>query len=319
MLAMINDRDQDGVGYNACMNRDPLAEQPVDAPGTLYVLATPIGNLEDLSERAARILREVDLIAAEDTRVTARLAARAGDLPRMLSLNDHNEQRRVEELIRLLRAGASLALVSDAGTPLVSDPGYRLVQAAHDNGVPVSPVPGPCAAIAALSVAGLPSDRFHFEGFLPPRQAARRRRLGELAECADTLIFYVPARDLPEVLGDLAAMLGENRLATLGRELTKRHETILRQALGELAGRVRDDPDQQRGEAVLIVAGSAQARPAIALERLAAELGAALPPSRAAGILARLTHLDRRQAFALIESARSGGAGHPEPGDVDEI
>ncbi len=282
-------------------------ERTVSQAGTLFVVATPIGNLDDLSPRAARVLGEVDLLAVEDTRITRRLSERAGPLPRMVVLNEHSEQARVGELVAGLLAGGSLALVSDAGTPLISDPGFRLVQAAHEAGIAVSPVPGPCAAIAALSAAGLPSDRFHFEGFLPPRQAARRRRLQALAGLSETLLFYAPARDLPAVLDDMVAVFGGQRLATLGRELTKRHETLWQLPLAELAARVGTDANQQLGEAVLVVAGSPEARSPIALDALVKALAAELPPSRAAKVLAGLSHLDRREAFALIESARKPG------------
>ncbi len=279
-------------------------DSDVAQAGTLFVVATPIGNLDDLSPRAARILATVDLIAVEDTRVTRRLADITGRLPRMVVLNEHSEQARVAELVAGLVGGGSLALVSDAGTPLISDPGFRLVQAAHEAGVTVSPIPGPCAAIAALSAAGLPSDRFHFEGFLPARQAARQRRLQALVERSETLLFYAPARDLPVVLADMSEVFGPDRMATLGRELTKRHETVWRAGLADLAERVGADSDQQLGEAVLVVAGSEQVRPPIALDALIRALAAELPPSRAARVLANLTHLNRREAFALIESAR---------------
>lgn len=287
------------------MDDSPDSTSPATQPGTLFVVATPIGNLEDLSARAARVLAEADLIAVEDTRMTRRLADVTGPLPRMVVLNEHTEQARVAELINMLAGGATLALVSDAGTPLISDPGFRLVQATHEAGLAVSPVPGPCAAIAALSAAGLPSDRFHFEGFLPARQSARRRRLQALSEMQETLLFYVPARDLPAVLDDMIHVFGAERLASLGRELTKRHETVWRDALAALARRVGEDEDQRRGEAVLVVAGCPEPRTPIALEALVAALAAELPPSRAAKLLSGLSHLSRREAFALIESARS--------------
>ena len=301
MLAMINDR----AGYNASMSDAVANDADACLPGILFVVATPIGNLEDLSPRAARVLTEVDLVAVEDTRISRRLAEVTGRLPRMVVLNEHSEQARVGELIAMVAGGSSLALVSDAGTPLISDPGFRLVQAAHEAGIQVSPVPGPCAAIAALSAAGLPSDRFHFEGFLPARGPARRRRLQALAEYPDTLLFYTPARDLPDVLDDMTQALGAERLAALGRELTKRHETVWRDGLAALAGRVREDANQQLGEAVLVVTGNPAARPPIALAALARSLADELPPSRAAKLLAGLSHLNRREAFSLIESCRA--------------
>jgi 16S rRNA (cytidine1402-2'-O)-methyltransferase len=286
------------------MNPVLIDESCRPVPGTLYVLATPIGHLADLAPRAAQLLAQVDLIAAEDTRVTQRLLDASRVAGRFLSLNEHNEAGRIDALLRALEAGQSVALVSDAGTPLISDPGYRLVEAAQAAGVTVSPVPGPCAAIAALSAAGLPSDRFCFEGFLPARSAARCKRLAELVEVSATLIFYVPARDLAEVLADLSRVFGPDRLACLGRELTKRHETVHRDRLGQLEQFVRDDPDQRRGEAVLVVAGSPETRPGIAIDALAAELAAELPHSRAAALLARVSGLKRKAAWSLIEQKR---------------
>ncbi|MBB6085627.1 16S rRNA (cytidine(1402)-2'-O)-methyltransferase [Wenzhouxiangella marina] len=270
--------------------------------GTLYVLATPIGHLADLSPRAAALLSQVDLIAAEDTRVTRRLLEGRSARARLLSVNEHNESGRVEEILSALADGQSVALVSDAGTPLISDPGYRLVAAAQARGLRVSPVPGPCAAIAALSAAGLPTDRFWFEGFLPAKAQARRNRLSELTGQTATLVFYVPARDLPRVLADCCEVFGEDRPACLARELTKRHETIRHAPMGDLAEFVTADANQQRGEAVLVVAGAEVASPLVRVEALAAELAAALPPSRAAAILARLSGLKRREAWDRIEA-----------------
>ncbi|MDZ7790531.1 MAG: 16S rRNA (cytidine(1402)-2'-O)-methyltransferase [Xanthomonadales bacterium] len=276
----------------------------MNASGTLWVVATPIGNLDDLSPRAKSLLESVPLIAAEDTRVSSRLLAGRAERAEMVSLHEHNESRVVERLIEKLLGGSDIALVSDAGTPLISDPGYRLVAAAHDADVPVRTVPGPCAATAALSIAGLATDRFWFEGFLPPKPGARRKRLGELAGQAATLIFYAPARDLPAVLEDMTAAFGPDRRATLARELTKLHETVRRDALLPLHDWVAADPDQQRGEAVLVVAGSEDTAPAVDPNALAEELARELPPSRAAKVLARLTGMNRKEAFALIEAKR---------------
>jgi len=277
----------------------------MSATGTLWVVATPIGNLEDLSPRAKSVLESVPIIAAEDTRVSSRLLAERAERVEMVRLHEHSEAREAARLIDRLLSGSDIALVSDAGTPLISDPGYRLVSAAHDAGVPVRTIPGPCAATAALSIAGLATDRFWFEGFLPARSAARRKRLGELAGQTATLVFYIPARDLPAVLEDMIIAFGPDRRATLGRELTKLHETVKRDRLESLQEWVSADPDQQRGEAVLIVAGSDQAQPAIDPNALAEELARELPPSRAAKILARLTGMNRKEAFALIEGMRT--------------
>ena len=272
-------------------------------PGTLWIVATPVGNLDDLSPRAERALATADVIAAEDTRTSRKLLPPRETAPRWVAVHEHNETRAVESLTASLLAGDHVALVSDAGTPLISDPGYRLVSRAHELGIPVSPVPGPCAAVAALSVSGLPTDRFRFEGFLPARRTARRRRIEDLRAEAATLVFYVPARDLPDVLSDAAAMLGGERTATVACELTKQFETVRRGRLDELAEWVSGNADQRRGEAVLVVEGAAEQREASGIDapRLARELVRELPPARAARVLARTTDLDRRAAFELIE------------------
>lgn len=257
------------------------------------------------------MLADVEVIAAEDTRTSRKLLPPRNAAPRWVALHEHNEARVVDRLIDTLAAGTDVALVSDAGTPLISDPGYRLVDRAHERAIRVSPVPGPCAAIAALSAAGLPSDRFRFEGFLPARGGQRRKRLQALASAPATLLFYVPARDLADVLGDAADILGRARRAVVGRELTKRFETIRRAGLAELADWVAGDPDQQRGEAVLVVAGAPeQAAPAgLDTGLLARELAAELPPARAARVLARVSGMPRREAFGLVESMRGDSTG----------
>jgi len=276
------------------------------SPGTLWIVATPVGNLDDLSPRAERALASADVIAAEDTRTSRKLLPPRDKAPRWVAFHEHNESQAVKSLTSCLIAGDTVALVSDAGTPLISDPGYRLVSRAHELDIPVSTVPGPCAAIAALSVSGLPTDRFRFEGFLPARQAARRRRMEDLNTETATLVFYVPARDLPNVLGDASAVLGCERTATVARELTKQFETVRRGRLDELAEWVSGDSDQRRGEAVLVVEGAADRRAASGIDasRLARELVRELPPARAARVLARTTDLDRRAAFELVESLK---------------
>ena len=256
------------------------------APGTLHIVATPIGNLGDLSSRALEVLQTVDAICAEDTRHTRQLLAHFGLERPLLALHQHNEDAQAEQLVARLRAGESLALVSDAGTPLVSDPGYRLVRAARAAGVRVSPVPGACAAIAALSVAGIASDRFAFEGFLPAKGGARRERLARLAAEPRTLIFYESAHRIEESLADLAAAFGDNRPAVLARELTKLFETVLDGSLAELRERVAADPNQRKGEFVLIVEGAGDDADARLVEgrRLYLKLSEHLPPSTAASL-----------------------------------
>jgi len=273
--------------------------------GVFYVVATPIGHRSDLSPRAASILAHVDLIAAEDTRMTQRLLDASRIKGRLISLNEHNESARLAALIDALQSDQSVALVSDAGTPLISDPGFRLVDAVHAAGLRVSTVPGPCAAVAALSASGLPTDRFWFEGFLPARPTARKKRLAVLSNQGVTLIFYVPARDLGLIVRDMAEALGGERMACLNRELTKRHETIHRATLDQLEPFILADPDQLRGEAVLVVAGKDSPEKPVSVDSLVDELARALPPSKAAAILARLSGIKRQAAWERIEAARA--------------
>ena len=276
----------------------------MNTPVSLWVVATPIGNREDIPTRARRILGEVDQVLAEDTRHTGRLLDSYGIEASLFSLQEHNERQRVDGLIEQMRAGRCFALVSDAGTPLLSDPGYRLVRACGDAGLRVAPVPGPSAAVAALSVAGLASDRFSFEGFLPARRAARRKRLGRLAQWSGTLIFFESPHRIAATLTDLAAVIGGEREACLCRELTKKHETVRRLPLAELRDWVHADSDQRRGELVLVVAGAGSDAAAsetipVTVRELYAELLQHLPPGTAAGILARHLNVDRKALYAL--------------------
>lgn len=223
--------------------------------GTLYVVATPIGNLEDLGARAARVLGEVALIAAEDTRHTRQLLCHLGRATPMLSLHDHNEAARVEQLDARLVQGDDIALVSDAGTPLISDPGFVLVRELRARGRRVVPVPGPCALVAALCAAGLPTDRFLFHGFLPAKPGTRRQRLEALKRHEETLVFYESPHRIRATLEDIQAVFGERRLV-LARELTKAFETFLEGTAEALLARMADDPDQARGEFVVMASGA---------------------------------------------------------------
>ncbi|MBI4445394.1 MAG: 16S rRNA (cytidine(1402)-2'-O)-methyltransferase [Acidobacteria bacterium] len=223
--------------------------------GTLYVVATPLGNLEDLTPRAARTLAEVDIIACEDTRHTRKLLNFLGLSKHMISYHEHNETTRAVSLVSELKSGKSIALVSDAGTPLVSDPGYRLVQLCRKEGIAVAPVPGPSAAIAALSVSGLPTDQFYFAGFLPRRRAAATRQLQELSSSKATLIFFLSPHGLVPALEKIHDVLG-NRLCFLARELTKLHETVYFGPLQEVRSRIEVEP--ARGEYTLVVDGAPQ-------------------------------------------------------------
>jgi len=284
-----------------------VAEDLVDSiarlrPGTLFLVATPIGNLGDLSPRGRDVLRDADLLLAEDTRHTAQLLHACGmqrTSGTLESLHEHNERERVPRVLERLRAGATVALASDAGTPLVSDPGAALVAAAVAAGIEVVAVPGPCAAVAALTLAALPAARFVFEGFLPPRPTARRRALQELAGEPRTLVFYEAPHRLRESLDDLAAVFGAERPAAVARELTKRFETVYRGTLGSLAHQAATDTDMTRGEIVLVVQGAARASSAddAEAERVLRILLEDLPVSQAARIAAQLTGRSRKELY----------------------
>jgi len=267
--------------------------------GALHVVATPIGNLGDLTVRARDVLASVDAICAEDTRHTRQLLGALGIERPLLALHEHNEADIAWKLVERLKAGESLALVSDAGTPLVSDPGYRLVREVRAAGLRVVPVPGACAAIAALSVAGLPSDRFCFEGFLPAKSGARRERLAALAREARTLVFYESSHRIEESLADLVAVFGPEREAVLARELTKLFETVLGDTLAELAERVAADENQRKGEFVLVVRGCEDDEQARLIEgqRIYAKLAEHLKPSVAARLAADLSGAPRKALY----------------------
>ncbi len=286
------------------------------AAGTLYVVATPIGNLGDVSARAKETLAAVDVVAAEDTRHSGRLLAMLGIERRMLSLHEHNEAARAAEIVAALRDGRIVALESDAGTPLVSDPGYRVVAAVRDAGLRVVPIPGACAAVAALSIAGLPTDRFCFEGFLPSRAAARRARLQALAREPRTLVFYEAPHRVAETLADLAAAFGADRPAVLARELTKLHESTYADALGALAARAGTDADMNRGESVLVVGGAAADEAADEagapdVRALLVALLAELPVSRAVDVVVKATGRRRNRIYELALALRAGGDERP--------
>lgn len=267
--------------------------------GALHVVATPIGNLGDLTARAREVLASVDAICAEDTRHTRQLLGALGIERPLLALHEHNEADVAWKLVERLKAGDSLALVSDAGTPLVSDPGYRLVRDVRAAGLRVIPLPGACAAIAALSVAGLPSDRFCFEGFLPAKASGRRERLTALAREPRTLVFYESSHRIEECLADLVAIFGPEREAVLARELTKLFETVLGDTLAELAERVAADENQRKGEFVLVVRGCEDDGEARLIEgqRIYAKLAEHLKPSLAAKLAADLSGAPRKALY----------------------
>ena len=268
-------------------------------PGSLWVVATPIGHRDDFTARAVQTLRQVAVIAAEDTRHSRPLLQHYGIDTPLVALHEHNEREAVDALVQRMLGGESVALISDAGTPLISDPGFRLVRAARAAGVRCVPVPGACAAIVALSVAGLPSDRFVFEGFLPPKSAARRARLQELAGDPRTLIFYESSHRVAESLADMRDVFGGDREAVLARELTKLFETVIGEPLDDLAARVAADPDQQRGECVLLVAGRGEEVDARLAEgqRVFAILREELPPAKAAKLAAAISGAPRKLLY----------------------
>ncbi|MEQ8370047.1 MAG: 16S rRNA (cytidine(1402)-2'-O)-methyltransferase [Alphaproteobacteria bacterium] len=255
-MAASSHHKQPKAGHRALSGNALPASQPPALPPGLHVVSVPIGNLADLSPRAARVLGSADLVAAEDTRVTRRLLTSQGLSARLTAYNDHNAPRVLPRLMARLQAGERIALVSDAGTPLVSDPGYRLVAACHAAGVPVQAVPGASALLAGLVVAGLPSDRFLFLGFLPAKRAARRTAIAEVAAVRASLVVFESTRRLAATLADMTTVLGP-RLAAIGRELTKRHEEVRRGTLNELAAALASEPPP-RGEAVIIIAPPAE-------------------------------------------------------------
>ena len=268
--------------------------------GTLYVVATPIGNLEDMTPRAIRVLSEVDLIAAEDTRHSGKLLKHFGIEAKTEALHEHNERSQVPRLIEILQAGKSIAFITDAGTPLVSDPGFHLVRSARQAGLTVIPVPGACAAIAALSTAGLPSDRFVFEGFPPAKSAARRAVFEKLREETRTLIFYESPHRILESLGEMTEIFGPGREAVLARELTKQFETVRSGTLTELSEWVVRDPHQQLGEFVILVHGvPREEREAVdeEAERILRILIEELPVSQAAALAAKITGLKKNRLY----------------------
>jgi 16S rRNA (cytidine1402-2'-O)-methyltransferase len=270
--------------------------------GRLAVISTPIGNLGDLSPRARDELAAAELVAAEDTRRTGQLLTTLGLSRPLVSLHEHNERERIDELLEKLRAGARIALVSDAGTPLLSDPGFELVRRVAQEGMSVVAVPGPSAITAALSIAGLPTERFTFEGFLPARLGERRARLAELAAEARTLVFLEAPHRIAESLEDMAAAFGSARRAAVARELTKGFETVYRGTLSDLAAQARSDSNFTRGEITVVVEGAPRATedaaPRAQLDATLTVLLSELAPSKAAALAARLTGAKRNEAYA---------------------
>lgn len=265
----------------------------------LYVVATPLGNLDDMAPRAIQVLRTVQFIAAEDTRHSGRLLQHFAINTPLFALHEHNEDEGAARVLELLIRGKDVALISDAGTPLISDPGFRVVRAVRAAGVTVIPVPGPSAAIAALSAAGLPTDRFVFEGFLPPRSAARQARLAQLNVEARTLVFYESAHRIVESVQDMAAVLGADRRGVIARELTKLYEEIYDAPLGELVAWLASDERHQKGEFVVLVAGreGREEGATLAAENVLRVLLAELPVKQAAKLAAEITGINKNELY----------------------
>lgn len=270
--------------------------------GVLYVIGTPIGNLHDMSERAKQVLQEVDRVLAEDTRHSRRLLEHFGINTPLQSYHDFNERSAVTGILESLRLGLKLALISDAGTPLISDPGYRLVKAAHEQGIPVVPIPGPSAVATALSAAGMAADKFIFEGFLPGKQVARIKRLQEIANDNRTMVFYEAPHRILEFLADVKELYGDDRDICVCRELTKKFETIYRGTVSEVRSMLVHDPQQQRGEFVVVIQGVGEqtSRETGELSRvLGILLDHGLPVKEASGITAQITGARKNDLYQL--------------------
>ena len=276
--------------------------------GCLYVIATPIGNLEDITKRAVTTLKQVDLIAAEDTRHSRKLLACLQIKARLFALHEHNERDQCGHLVARMCRGQCIALISDAGTPMISDPGYHLVRAAQDAGIRVLPIPGPSALISALSVTGVAANRFYFHGFLPVKKAARREYLYRLRGFPETIVFYEAGRRMLATLGDMDEIFGSEREVGIAREMTKQYETIVRDRLGNLLVAMQDGQLISRGEFVLLVGSQ---MPLLAdvdnqlVHRLIQELGDVLSPGKLASVIANVTHLPRKQAYQMLLDKQS--------------
>ncbi len=279
--------------------------------GTLYVVATPIGNLDDLSPRAARTLASVDVVAAEDTRHSGRLLSHLGVQKRMVALHDHNEKDRTAGILTELQAGRDVALISDAGTPLISDPGYVLVREARAAGHRVSPIPGPCALVAALSVAGLPTDRFLYVGFLPAKRSGRRASLEVLSSEVATLVFYESPHRIMESVRDIADVLGSDREIVLGREITKTFETFYSGSVADVLAELERDPHGNRGEFVVMVRGAAaqagsEEAATMDVDRMLRVLLAELPVKKVAKMASELTGLSKNELYQRALALKDG-------------
>lgn len=276
--------------------------------GELYVVATPIGNLGDMVPRAVDVLHAVDVVAAEDTRHSGRLLSHLGIKTPLIPYHDHSDDRQVAKIIEALDQGKSVALISDAGTPLISDPGYKLVRAVRQQGFRVVPIPGPCALIAAISASGLPSDRFTFEGFPPAKSSARIKKFQSLVDESRTLVFYESPHRIVDTLADMAKVFGEERDVVMARELTKTYETFLSGTLVDVQQQVDGDPNQQKGEIVLILKGvdaAAKESDDTEQQRVLSLLLDELPLKQAASLAAKITGGQKNALYQLALSLKT--------------
>lgn len=301
---MVNDSTQQGLIKKKLINnsqKEPIHQSNPDK-GVLYVVATPIGNFDDISERMRHTLANVSKIAAEDTRRTKRLLSHIGVNTPCFSLHEHNERQKIDYIVQLLNEGESIALVSDAGTPLISDPGFPLVKALRERQMQVVPVPGPCALITALSVAGLASDRFIFEGFLPAKSGARVSLLEKYRDETATLIFYESTHRIMNSLKDFSAVFGQERRAVLARELTKTYETILDNSLSGLLETLENTPDQRKGEFVILLQGTHKKKSELSddSKKLALLLSQHLPIKQAAKVTAEMYADKKNQIYQFL-------------------
>ncbi len=276
--------------------------------GILYIVATPIGNLGDISERAIEILKQVDLIAAEDTRHSKTLLERFGIKTKICAYHEHNEEKVTQQLIQQLQNGESIALISDAGTPLINDPGYKLVVAAHDNNIQVVPIPGPSAIITALSASGLPTNKFTFEGYLPAKSEARKKCLQELMSESRTLVFYEAPHRIVESLKIMQEIFGAERRATIARELTKQFEQIVRDKLSVINEKLESEEIKIKGEFVVIVEGAQETlvtdKEALRINQILSEK---CSPKDAAGLTAKITGKKKNEIYQLTLNADEKG------------
>jgi len=268
--------------------------------GLLYIVATPIGNLSDISERAVEVLKQVGLIAAEDTRHSKTLLERFGIKTRVTAYHEHNEEKVTQQLIQQIQKGESIALISDAGTPLINDPGYNLVVSAHDNKIQIVPIPGPSAIITALSASGLPTNKFIYEGYLPAKNKARETRLKELKNESRTLVFYEAPHRIVESLKIMQEIFGEQRRVTIGRELTKQFEQIVRDQLSVINKKIENEEIKQKGEFVVVVEGAKEMavsdKETLRINQIIAEK---MSPKEAASLTAKITGKKKNEVYKL--------------------